>query len=355
MKRLSIVLFILFVCVGVVFGQDFTFSQFYQTPLLRNPALSGIFTGDIRAIGVFRNQWQSVTVPFKTGAGSVEAKFPIKRWNDWITIGFQATYDRAGDLNLSRTQLLPAFNYHKSFSRYRETYLSAGIIGGIVSSTFDPTKVRTDIQYQNGGSYDPNINPSLAVINTGNNYFDVGVGLSFTSLIFRATHVYIGSAVYHINTPKIAFDKSSANATILGRKWVGNIGVNTNIGTRNSIEFYLDYAYQSGNQQLYLGSIYNFHFATGSSFYDSYGYAGRSGEGNDKTFYFGCLYRLNDAIIPVVGIKAFNLNLGVSYDINVSKLVQSSKYRGGWELTLAYIVRLKHRAEMLSELACPRF
>ena len=29
-------------------AQDIHFSQFFETPLLRNPALAGIFTGDIR-------------------------------------------------------------------------------------------------------------------------------------------------------------------------------------------------------------------------------------------------------------------------------------------------------------------
>ena len=37
--------------------QDIHFSQFSETPLLRNPALAGIFSGDVRVQAVFRNQW----------------------------------------------------------------------------------------------------------------------------------------------------------------------------------------------------------------------------------------------------------------------------------------------------------
>jgi hypothetical protein len=44
-------------------GQDLHFSQFYEFPLLRNPALAGIFNGNFRFTGAYRNQWQSVTVP----------------------------------------------------------------------------------------------------------------------------------------------------------------------------------------------------------------------------------------------------------------------------------------------------
>jgi hypothetical protein len=44
-------------------AQDIHFSQFFEAPLLRNPSLAGIFTGDLRVQGVYRTQWGSVTVP----------------------------------------------------------------------------------------------------------------------------------------------------------------------------------------------------------------------------------------------------------------------------------------------------
>jgi len=73
-------------------SQDINFSQFYELPLLRNPALAGIFAGDIRATSAFRSQWQSVTVPYRTMALGLEYKKPICRnSNDFITLGFQAT------------------------------------------------------------------------------------------------------------------------------------------------------------------------------------------------------------------------------------------------------------------------
>ena len=49
-------------------AQDIHFSQFSETPLLRNPALAGIFSGDLRIQAVYRNQWNSVTVPYQTSS-----------------------------------------------------------------------------------------------------------------------------------------------------------------------------------------------------------------------------------------------------------------------------------------------
>ena len=40
-------------------GQDFTFSQFQEMPLLRNPAIAGLFAGDIRLQSAYRSQWLS--------------------------------------------------------------------------------------------------------------------------------------------------------------------------------------------------------------------------------------------------------------------------------------------------------
>ena len=66
------------------YGQDPHFSQFFEAPLLRNPSLAGIFTGDIRFQMVYRNQWQSITNPYQTGSINFEYKQPIGQGNDFI-------------------------------------------------------------------------------------------------------------------------------------------------------------------------------------------------------------------------------------------------------------------------------
>ena len=70
-------------------AQDLHFSQFYEAPLLRNPALAGLFEGDVRAQLVYRNQWGSVTTPYQTGSLNGEYKFAIGRGDDFVTAGLQ--------------------------------------------------------------------------------------------------------------------------------------------------------------------------------------------------------------------------------------------------------------------------
>src|SRR5882762_9363814 len=92
-------------------SQDVHFSQFFETPLLRNPSLAGIFTGDIRVQGVYRDQWNSFTKAYRTGSLNAEVKFPVTN-NDFITTGIQTLFDKAGTVGLTTTQVLPAVNYH---------------------------------------------------------------------------------------------------------------------------------------------------------------------------------------------------------------------------------------------------
>jgi hypothetical protein len=51
-------------------------------------------------------------------------------------------------------------------------------------------------------------------------------------------------------------------------------------------------------------------------------------------FSFGVMYRVMDAIIPVMEYEKENLLIGFSYDINVSALTPASRLRGGAELSI---------------------
>ena len=67
--------------------QDVHFSQFYQTPLIVNPALTGVFSGDQRGIINYRNQWNDFA-PFTTSSISFDSKIdPITDCSASILFG----------------------------------------------------------------------------------------------------------------------------------------------------------------------------------------------------------------------------------------------------------------------------
>ena len=67
--------------------------------------------------------------------------------------------------------------------------------------------------------------------------------------------------------------------------------------------------------------------------------------------YLGSWMRLNDAIIPYIGLEFGGLRIGASYDVNISSLKAATNNRGGSEISIIYI---KKPAEMKG-IPCPKF
>jgi type IX secretion system PorP/SprF family membrane protein len=319
-------------------AQDLTFSQFYEKPLLRNPALAGVFTGDVRVSGVHRSQWQSVTVPFQTSALSAEVKFPLAAWNDWVTIGLQATHDIAGDVRMKRTQLLPVVNYHKSLSENRDDFLSMAFMAGPVTSQFDPTKIRMGDQFV-GGVFDPGNATAQIFSRTGFTYWDAGAGLTYNSGFGDDSRFYVGAAVFHFNRPKVAFYENNSTTT-LQNKYVINAGVNHATNEINRFIMFGDLFIQGGHRQFLGGVLYQTELQRN---YD---------EEQALNLAFGAFYRWNDAFIPVIKMDIYKLSLGLSYDVNVSKLNTASNWRGGFELTASYVAPFTHRSLEADKVRC---
>ena len=69
--------------------------------------------------------------------------------------------------------------------------------------------------------------------------------------------------------------------------------------------------------------------------------------------YAGAFFRYGDAIIPYAGLEFGDYRLGISYDVNVSRLTAASQRRGGMEISLIWIK--KYVDPNRKKLNCPRF
>lgn len=321
-----------------VSAQDLHFSQFFETPLLRNPALAGLFEGDVRVQGVYRNQWNSISFPYQTGSLNAEYKFPVGKGDDFFTAGVQFMFDRAGTVALTTTHLLPALNFHKSLSQTRNTYLSLGFMGGLVSRRLDFSKVTTNNQYD-GFSYNGSL-PTGEVFNANYSFLDMTVGMSLsTTLGSEEQHnIFGGIAYHHFNKPVHSFYQSINHLP----KWVLSGGLRLNLDPMNYITFHGDYSKQGPHQMAIAGAMYS----------------RRVGEDDmpGNTVHLGAYYRYKDALIPVVKMDWYPLSIAFSYDINVSQLKPASTGRGGIEVSLSYITYLKDNDNSsIEKVKCPRF
>src|SRR5579872_410057 len=94
----------------VVNGQSMHYSQFYNAPLLVNPANTALMPDDDYRGGLnYRNQWAVVPVPYNTFSAFADCKIYSKKQeeqrNNWLGVGLAFFNDKAGDGNLSLSQV----------------------------------------------------------------------------------------------------------------------------------------------------------------------------------------------------------------------------------------------------------
>lgn len=335
----------LLTCVVLLTGlggtaQDIHVSQFYETPMLRNPALAGVFTGDVRVQALHRNQWSWTGFPFKTTYISGEYKFGVGGNEDFMTLGLLGYYDLAGSSRLRTTQFMPALNYHKSLSSERNEYLSAGFMMGMVQRQFDVHNLTFDYQYANG-SYNPG-NPTgenFAAYNRS--FFDVAAGLSYSNEAGESGNYYLGVSLAHVNKPTETFKQERI---ILPTKFQFNAGLHMNLDEQLSLQTELNYSTQGGFNEFMIGGLLGYEFDERVN---------GDGEVTSVAVSGGVMARVKDAIIPVIKLRYQQFELGVSYDVNLSSLQTASKGRGGYELTLTFKGFMG--TETAESVRCPRF
>lgn len=322
---------IVFVSIqSVLIAQDIHFSQFFETPLLRNPALAGIFTGDYRVQMVYRDQWGSVTDGYKTGSVNGEYKLHVGKADDFLTVGGQVLFDRAGTAALTQVNLLPVINYHKSLGTEKNRYLSLGFMGGVVNRSYDRSKIITD---------DPNGEPTAS---TNYTYLDGSVGLSYNSNLSskQDDNFYFGVAYHHFTKPKNTFFRDPSVA--LNPKWTGSAGFRFGVAEYAYVSILADHSIQEKYQETVIGALYGLKI-------------GPQPDDPKYVLHGGLFIRWSDALIPVLKLDYKPFAFAFSYDVNISKLKPYSYGRGGYEVSVSYIGFLDRDNSSLNAFKCPRF
>jgi type IX secretion system PorP/SprF family membrane protein len=333
-------LFLLLITSFGASAQDIHFSQFYEAPLLRNPSLAGLFSGDMRIQSIYRTQWQSVTVPYQTGSLSGEFKLPIGKSYDYITVGGEILYDKAGTIALTATHVLPVINYHKSLSDERNMYISLGFMGGIVQRSLDPSKITTNSQFD-GNQYNSSLSNGETFNSSSYSYFDGNAGMSFNTQLGdrEDDNMFVGIAYQHFNKPSnISFYSNPTDE--LTPKWVYSAGVRMTTTADSYITFQGDYSTQGPYTELIAGGLLT------KKLDDE--------EDAKQLISGGVFLRWDDAVIPVAKLEAKPLSVSVSYDINISQLTSASSGRGGFEMALSYQTYFETNSSK-DAVRCPRF
>ena len=290
--------------------------------------------GDYRIQTVYRSQWNSITNAYKTTSINAEYKLPIKN-DDYLTLAMQLFHDKAGTTNLTTTHVLPAINYHKSLSTEKSMYLSVGFMGGYVQRRIDRSKITTN------STYDNHADGEDALISQYG-YWDGSAGLSFNTQLGQnpENNLVLGAAMHHFIRPKNSFYNNAA--VIVNPKMVFSADVKFNLNEQSYLTFHNDYVQQGSYSEKLTGAIFTQKI-------------GAYTDEPDFTVGAGGFMRWGDAFIPTFQLNYRPFALSMSYDVNVSKLSQTSYGQGGYEMSLTYTGFLDRDNSSANAVLCPRF
>lgn len=296
-------------------GQDPHFSQFYSSPLTLNPAMTGVFSGEVRMATTYRNQWRTVSNPFTTA--TVACDFQIlndKIGDDLFGIGFMGMLDQSNNQGLKSNFISFSTAYNKSIDRSGLHKIGVGFQATWATKRVDYGRFVFSRQFTPIG-FDPSL-PNGEPINGFNlNYLDIAAGFLYSGMNTSQTQWYIGGSFYHANRPNESFN--AIQNRIQPRKSFHG-GFNFLVSELNRV--YLSGLYMNSMiaEELLMGAVFE------SLLPSQY----------ETSLYMGMYYRPNDAVIPYVGISIPKFQLGLSYDVNISSLRTASQGRGGFEFSL---------------------
>ncbi len=321
---------------------DIHFSQFYETSMLRNPSLTGIFSNDYKFGAYYRQQWASISNPFVTALVYGEVRLAVGRVsNDYFSIGLLGYTDKAGSVDQRISAGYPAINYSKCLDPDKNRFLSVGFTAGYTQYSFDASKATFNNQYQ--GGFFSNLNPTFEnITNSKMSMWDIGTGINFNSNTgYNNGITYIlGVSGYHLTTPKFSYyDVSSVTEYI---RWNVNGAIGFNMQDNVVVTGQANYGHQGAFSEIIAGMNFTWSEPGG-------------GPKPDYSISGGLYYRFQDAIIPVVKVKYKNTAVAASYDVNSSTLKQASNLRGGYEITLSVTGDFYDKSGILKKTVCPKF
>ena len=298
-------------------AQALNYSQYFNSPLLINPANTGFNPDyDYRAGMNYRTQWASVGVPYKTMGVWADTKLFANRFeNGWMGVGGSIIKDVAGQGQLSATGASLSVAWHQMLGY--NSLLSAGFSAGVTTKRVDINKLNFDNQW-NGQFFDitiPSFEP-FAFSQVG--YLDVNMGLNYAYFASENFYFNAGVSLMHLNRPKESFFAPNISDARVPMRY--NLFANASLKIEDLwiVNPNVYFSSVGNSSELVMGVNANLNLG---------------GNGLQQMI-IGLYYRNADAIIPMVGYQINDLKITVNYDATISSLGRLNAARGAYELSI---------------------
>jgi type IX secretion system PorP/SprF family membrane protein len=310
---------------SITFSQDIHFTQFGNAPANINPALTGNFDGDKRFAAIYRNQWFNVPVAYNTLNFAYDMKLPhvdTRSKSGYWGLGATFRYDVAGDSRLSDGAIGAMASYNKRVGKNHWVTIGAGLAVG--QRRFNPADLKFADQVGNNPN-EPLTGTSEFFTTTSVVYPDLNTGINYRfQSSKKRTSLNLGAGVFHLNRPRRDFNMDG-----IERKLENRITpyLMTTIQIAPSFDILVNgmMNWQGPHRNPVMGAQGKIHFDQRIA--------------REFSMQFGGAYRWNDAIIPTAQLNYKNWQVGLAYDINVSRFVNASLNNGGPEVSVIYIIK----------------
>ncbi len=226
MEHLVRVLFIILILAGTGYhskAQGIHFSQAYSAHLTLNPANTGRYNGDWRAVGIFRQQGHHMGNDYQTAYFSFENPFYVKE--EKLDAGLYYSRDNSAG-NTFPVDKVNLSAGHGIRINHR-SYLHAGVQVAFVHKQINRNGLSFPDQYNRAtGGFDHTQATAEQLENNRTFYPDAGFGLVYARTLATGV-VSAGYSVQQINRPKESFfgvDQNLPTKHIWHGK--GDIGIN---------------------------------------------------------------------------------------------------------------------------------
>lgn len=326
----QIIFSLLFLSQTALRAQDPQFTQFYAAPMYLNPAFTGV-TYEHRFVLNYRNQWPGVSKAYQTYMAAYDYNMSELKSG----FGFTAMQDRAGTSGLTHTQFGFNYSYHANISKLVEIRGGLGLSYNMVRLDFN--KLRFNDQLATGSSVSleqSNYEPLQ--------YMDINAGA-----LLNSEEYWAGFSLKHLNRP---------NSSLMGERVALPVTFSLHGGYRHVINKRgrdlrryvspaFNYRHEGKYDQLDLG-IYYYALPINLGIW----YRGIPFKKYAPT------YNSSESVAILVGtdITQYNLRIGYSYDITVSKLGVVHSL-GSHEISLVYEIAKKRKRSRRVLVSCPKF
>jgi type IX secretion system PorP/SprF family membrane protein len=298
-------------------AQDLHFSQYFNAPLLINPANTGFIPDANYRFGVnYRDQWTNIPVPYQTMSayGDVQLLRNVLTYG-WLGVGGSVIQDDAGSGDLVSTTVYGSIAYHQLLGQ--SSLVSAGFNAGWSQKRIDLSKLTFGDQW-NGKFFDAALPTDEPITQTSVSYLDLQAGLNYA--YFPSDNLYFnaGFSVQHVNEPRETF---YADNNVIPRRYIAFLNVSIKVSDLVILNPSGYYSNQAKASEMMLGGYVSYNL---------------SGDG-DRQLLGGVYYRVGDAAVPMVGYQLSNIRMMFSYDATVSTLGNFNQHVGAYELSVIYL------------------